>query len=79
MTITKSTQVITDLITLQMTAPTAATLVKASTAGTDINGMVELANQQAADLVRALIIIEGVTDSADGNLLRVQDLLAVLV
>lgn len=79
MTITKSTQVITDLATLQATAPTSATLDKASTFGTDYVGMVELCNQAAAELKRQLTDLEGLTDAADGNLGLIENLLAELV
>lgn len=79
MTVTKSTQLITDLGTLQSTAPTSATILKASTAGTDYAGMVEVCNQGAAELKRQLTELEGLTDAADGNLGLIENLLAELV
>ncbi len=79
MTVTKSTQVITDLGTMQSTTPTSATDTLAHVYGMDIAGMIDAANESAAQLKETLTLIAAKCDSADPNLAVANNLLAVLV
>jgi hypothetical protein len=81
MTVTPSTALLTNLATVAATAPTANTIAKAkSTAGEDLDyaGMISAAGQALDQARETLIQVSNATDSADGNLALLANILASL-
>jgi hypothetical protein len=61
------------------TAPTGNTVKAANTAGIDAGGMLALAQSKALELKTCLTLLAAHTDSADGNLATINNILASLV
>jgi hypothetical protein len=76
MSTTPSTTIITNL--KSATSSTANTLKSAGAGGIDMAGMLALALTKAAELKACLALIVRSTDSADGNLATLNDILASL-
>lgn len=72
-----STTIITNL--KSATAPTAASVGDANTAGRDATGMLGLALTKALELKTCLSLLVAVTDAADPNLATFNNILASLV
>jgi hypothetical protein len=76
------TPVITDLTTLANTAPTAASMTKATSGNCDhqdLQGNANLCLIKATEIKTLLNIIAGATDSADPNLTLITTILATFV
>ena len=76
MSTTPSTTIITNL--KSATASTANTLKSAAAGGIDVSGMLALALTKATELKVCLTLIVRSTDSADPNLVTLNDILASL-
>ncbi|MFZ0136691.1 MAG: hypothetical protein WAK89_06520 [Candidatus Sulfotelmatobacter sp.] len=76
MSTTPSTTIITNLKSVALS--TANTLKSAGAGGIDMAGMLALASTKAAELKVCLTLIVKSTDSADGNLTALNDILASL-
>lgn len=74
---TPSTTIIANLKNAAL--PTGNTLKSASAAGLDMAGMLSLAQIKALELKACLTLIVHATDSADGNLATLNNILASLV
>ena len=74
---TPSTTIIANLKNL--TSPTGNTVKAANTAGIDMAGMILLAQTKALELKVCLTLLAHATDSADGNLTMMNNILASLV
>lgn len=76
MATTPSTTIITNL--KGASSPTANTIKAANTAGIDFQGMLALAQIKALELKTCLALLAHATDSADGNLTMLNNVLASL-
>lgn len=77
MATTPSTTIISNL--KGASSPTANTIKAGNIAGTDVTGMLALAQSKALELKACLTLLARATDSADGNLAMLNNVLASLV
>jgi len=79
MTVTPSTELVTDIASLTPSSFTAATLLKAKNAKVDLIGMAEEAALKACELINCLNQINAVLDSGDTQRAVIANILAALV